>query len=341
MVRPVDQRPAAARPTAVAAPFDPDGLPDPVAAAWAERAAHSVGCRCRLHQRRLFTGLLGAGSAVVAAGFAGWPDVADAREGVDVGGPSRTARLIPAEQLEQAAAQQYRQMMQQASAQRALAPDNHPQVQRLRAIAQRIIPFSEAWNPRARSWRWEVNLIGSPQINAFCMPGGKIAFYFGILDKLQLNDDEVAMIMGHEAAHALREHARERLAKSTLTRGALEIGASLFGLGDIGRMAAGAGEQLLSLRFSRDDESEADLVGLELAARSGYNPQAGVTLWQKMSAASQGAPPQWLSTHPAGATRIRDIEANIPKVAGLYERAQKPVVRFGPPDRRAPTAPQR
>jgi predicted Zn-dependent protease len=262
------------------------------------------------------------------------PASAEAREGVDVGDPSRTARLIPAEQLEQAAAQQYRQMLQEAQSKRALAPDDHPQVQRLRAIAQRIVPFANDWNPRAKNWRWEINLIGSQQINAFCMPGGKIAFYFGILEKLQLNDDEVAMIMGHEAAHALREHAREQMAKGAVTRGALEIGAALLGLGELGRLGAGLGTQLLSLRFGRTDESEADLVGLELAARAGYLPRAGVTLWEKMSAASGGsAPPQWLSTHPKGQNRIRDIEANIPKVAGLFERAPKPAQRFGPPQR--------
>ena len=174
------------------------------------------------------------------------------------------------------------------------------------------------------------------------MPGGKIAFFWGILSKLQLNDDEVAMIMGHEMAHALREHARERMGKSFATRGALEIGAALFGLGDLGRMAAGMGEQLLSLTFSRSDESEADLVGMELAARAGYNPAAGVTLWQKMGAASKGAPPEFLSTHPAGPTRIKDIEANLPKVQPLYARAAKPERRFeAPPPPQATSAARR
>jgi Zn-dependent protease with chaperone function len=315
--------------TSPTAGFDPAGYePDP---ALADR--HRAGCGCRLHGRRLFTRLLGAGGVAAVAGCAGAPGSALAREGVDVGAPSRTAGLVPADQLEQAAAGQYRQMLQEARAKRALAPDDHPQVVRLRTIAQRIIPLSNEWNPRARNWQWEINLIGSQQINAFCMPGGKIAFYWGILEKLQLDDDEVAMIMGHEAAHALREHARERLAKTTLTRGALEIGAALFGLGDLGRMAAGLGEQLVTLRFSREDETEADLVGLELSARSGHDPRAGVSLWQKMSQASGGAPPVWLSTHPSGTDRIRHIEANIPKVAGLYERAAKPQRRFGPPPR--------
>ncbi len=248
-----------------------------------------------------------------------------------MGKNSRFSKLVPAEKVEQAAAQQFVQMQSQARQQRALAPDDHPQLVRLRYIAKRIIPFTYVWNARAKQWKWEVILLGSAQINAFCMPGGKIAFFWGILSKLQLDDDEVAMIMGHEMAHALREHARERMGKSFATRGAIEIGAALFGLGDVGRLAAGMGEQMLSLVFSRDDESEADLVGMELAARAGYNPAAGVTLWQKMGAASKGAPPEFLSTHPSGPTRIKDIQANLPKVEGLYARAEKPGQRFEPP----------
>ena len=129
--------------------------------------------------------------------------------------------------------------------------------------------------------------------------------------------------MGHEIAHALREHARERMVKSTATSIGAGVVSQLLGLGDLGRTVTNYGVQLLNLTFSRSDESEADLVGLELAARAGYDPQAGVTLWQKMSASSKGAPPQWLSTHPAGNTRITDIERNLPRVMPLYERARK------------------
>jgi predicted Zn-dependent protease len=107
---------------------------------------------------------------------------------------------------------------------------------------------------------------------------------------------------------------------------ATNIGASLLtqllGLGQIGQTVTNYGAQLLTLQFSRDNESEADLVGMELAARAGYDPRAGVTLWQKMGAANKGAPPQWLSTHPSGTTRIGDIEANLPKVMPLYERVK-------------------
>ena len=249
-----------------------------------------------------------------------------ARDGVEVGSTSKFAKLVPAGEVENSAQVQYGQMMKQANEKDALAGDDHPQVIRLRAIANKIIPFSYEWNPRAREWKWEVNLLGSTQINAICMPGGKIAFYSGILTKLELTDDEVAMVMGHEIAHALREHARERMGKNMATTGLSRLGGALvsgfFGIdARLTDAVAQQGAQLLSLKFSREDESEADLVGMELAARAGYNPRAGVSLWQKMSAANKGAPPQWLSTHPSGSTRIKEIESNLPKVNPLSERA--------------------
>lgn len=246
-----------------------------------------------------------------------------AREGVDMRGTSAFARLVPAEDVERSAAAQYAQMMQDANSKKALAPKDHPQAIRLRAIAAKIIPFSLEWNDRAKSWKWEVNLIGSNQINAFCMPGGKIAFYSGILDQLKLTDDEVAMIMGHEIAHALREHARERMGKGAATNIGAGVLSQLFGLGQVGQTLTNYGAQLLNLQFGREDESEADLVGLELGARAGYDPRAGITLWQKMATASRGAPPQWLSTHPSGPTRIAEIQANLPRVMPLYEKARQ------------------
>ncbi|MBL8384831.1 MAG: M48 family metallopeptidase [Burkholderiales bacterium] len=244
-----------------------------------------------------------------------------AKEGVSVGKTSAFTKLVPAEQVEKGAAQQYRQMMQQAAQQNALAGPDHPQVQRLRAIAKKILPFAAQWNPRAAQWQWEVNLIGSKQINAFCMPGGKIAFYSGILDGLKLTDDEVAMVMGHEIAHALREHARERMGKSAATNIGANVISSVLGLGNTGNAVLGASANLLTLKFSRDDETEADSVGLELAARAGYDPRAGITLWRKMQQASKGAPPQWFSTHPASDTRVKDIERQLPQVLPLYQRA--------------------
>ena len=293
------------------------GLPTPNLARVARRRRASPAWR------RHAAGVL-AGAALLAL-----PTLA--REGVDVGPRSSFTGLVSAEQVEQAAAQQYRQLEQQAGQKHALAPPDHPQVVRLRAIAQRLIPYTYEWNERARQWKWEVNVIGSKQINAFCMPGGKIAFFYGILDRLKLTDDEVAMVMGHEMAHALREHARERMGKTMATRGAIELGSAILGLGSGGRLFADMGGQLLTLKFGRDDESEADLIGMELAARAGYDPHAGVTLWNKMAAANQNAPAEFLSTHPSGPTRIRDIEANLPKVEPLYARAAKPERRFQPP----------
>ena len=243
------------------------------------------------------------------------------KEGVSVGKTSSFAKLVPVEQVENGAAQQYRQMLQQAAQQKALAPDDHPQVRRLRAIAQKILPHAAKWNPRAEKWKWEVNLIGSKQINAFCMPGGKIAFYNGILDTLKMTDDEVAMVMGHEVAHALREHARERMGKQAATNIGANVLSSVLGLGNAGNAVLGASANLLTLKFSRDDETEADTVGLELAARAGYDPRAGITLWRKMQQANKGAPPQWLSTHPASDNRIKEIERHLPEVMPLYYRA--------------------
>ena len=256
-----------------------------------------------------------------------------AREGVDVGKQSWATRLVPAEQVEQAAQQQYAQMGQEARQKGALLPDNHPQVVRLRTIAKRLIPYSFDWNKRASQWQWEVNVLNSKELNAFCMPGGKIAFYTGILEQLKLTDDEVAMVMGHEIAHALREHARERMGKTSATKLGANLISGLLGLGSTGDALLNMGGQLLTLKFSRENESEADLVGMELAARAGYDPRAGVSLWQKMSAASKGAPPQWLSTHPSGNSRIQEIQASLPKVMPLYDRAAKPSQRFDVPKR--------
>jgi predicted Zn-dependent protease len=121
------------------------------------------------------------------------------------------------------------------------------------------------------------------------------------------------------------------MGKTVATRGAVELGSLLFGLGNAGRLVADMGAQLLTLKFSRDDETEADIVGMDLAARAGYDPAAGVSLWQKMMAANKGAPPQWMSTHPASDTRIKEIQAKLPKVQPLYQKAAKPDHRYAPP----------
>lgn len=271
--------------------------------------------------RNLFTFFLVLLLSVTAT----WAETPAKQGGVQVGEASSLRKLVPAEQLERSAAQQYLQMKQVAAEKRALAPENHPQLQRLRAIANRILPFTSRFNTRASRWQWEVNLIGSSQLNAFCMPGGKIVFYTGIIDKLKLSDDEIAIVMGHEIAHALREHARERIAKTQITHGVASIASELLSgtkYGSLAQLGLQGGANLLTLKFSRDNETEADVVGLDLAARAGFDPRAGISLWQKMGVANKGAPPQWLSTHPAGNNRIQEMERHLPEVMPLYEAAK-------------------
>ncbi len=242
-------------------------------------------------------------------------------EGVKVGPKSRALRFASADEVERTAGVQYEQLKQQSKQQGALAPDDYPPLIRVRKIAERMIPHTMRWNERAKTWRWEVNLVGSKQINAFCMPGGKIAFYTGIIDSLKLTDDEIATVMGHEIAHALREHGREREGKarvaSVVTIGASVL-SSILGYGNLGGQVASQATQLTLLKYGREDESEADLLGMDIAARSGYDPRAGVKLWEKMAAVSKGSPPQWLSTHPSHTKRIDDIKKHLLETMPLF-----------------------
>jgi len=251
--------------------------------------------------------------------------VADTADGAVIARKSRAVGLASAEDVEKSAMAQYAQLIRQAAAQGALAPADHPQTIRLRAIAERLISQSARYNERAANWKWEVNLIGSKQVNAFCMPGGKIAFFSGILTSLQMTDDEVAIVMGHEIAHALQEHGRERVGKMRIAQvGTViaAIGGALLGFGDLGGQVASGAAQLTMLKYGRDDETEADLVGLDLAARAGFDPRAGIVVWQKMAAVAKGQPPQWLSSHPSHGTRIAEITRSLDRSMPLYARAR-------------------
>lgn len=276
------------------------------------------------------------------AGLAhGQPQEAQVQDGIQVR-PMPSYRVLASEEaIEQQARQQYAAMMNEAQQQGALAPADHPQVIRLRAIAKRIIPYATRWNPAASRWNWQVNLLGSEQVNAFCMPGGRIAFFSGILTALKLTDDEVAAIMGHEIAHALREHGREQMVKSAGTALGMRLGGALLSgwLGIDPRMTdtvAQYGTQLLSLKYSRDDEREADLIGLDLAARAGFDPRAGIALWQKMGALNKRTPASWLSTHPGGAERISQMNDHMGVLLPLYARSKGTTVSKLPPYRTTP-----
>jgi len=249
-----------------------------------------------------------------------------AAQSADAGVQVRKPKLmvVPESMVNRTAAQQYMQMKQQAAS-RGLLNRDAAQVQRVRTIAQRLVPHGRRFNAESGNWAWEVNVVDAPAINAFCMPGGKIMVFRGIVEKLQLSDDELAAVIGHEVAHALLQHGRARMSEAVLKNVGVNLAALYFGLGDLGAGALAQAAQLaVSLPYSRGHEIDADLVGLELAARAGYDPRAAVTLWRKMAAAGGSQPPQFLSTHPGHAQRIREIEANLPKVLPLYEQARRP-----------------
>ncbi len=198
-----------------------------------------------------------------------------------------------------------------------------PEWSRVNTIMQRLVPQVAVFRPDAARWPWQLVLINEDTVNAHVMAGGKITVYTGLLRKLRLTDDEIAAVMGHEMAHALREHTREKMSQAAAGNLAIAIGGALLGAGEGAMQVASLGKQLaLDLPFSRGMESEADLYGLELAARAGYDPRAAVTLWQKMAQAG-GNGPGFLSTHPAPADRMAALEAAIPRVMPLYEAARR------------------
>ena len=262
--------------------------------------------------------------ALVLAGPAISADPAPS-EGVDI--KKSRLLLLPKSTVENSSAQQYAQLMRAAAQKNALNNDRM-QVERLRAIARNLIPPSARFNEDSKRWRWEVNLVSSRSVNAFCMPGGKIAFFTGIISALQLTDDEVAVIMGHEIAHALLEHGRARMSEQVLKSVGVTVAAMVFNLGHLSAsVLSQAADLAVSLPFSRQHETEADLVGMELAARAGYDPRAAANVWRKMSKlggqSGNAQPPQFLSTHPGHASRIKDIEASLPRVMPLFEAARR------------------
>lgn len=198
------------------------------------------------------------------------------------------------------------------------------QLTRLRRIMNRIVPQIGIFRPDAQKWKWEVNLIESDLINAYCMPGGKIAFYTGILRTLKLTDDEIAAVMGHEIAHALREHSREKLSQAyaqQIILGGIALTSKKAREGSTMTVLQTLGVVGFQLPNSRDMEAEADIVGLELMARAGYNPEAAVSLWRKMAAQDKTPNIPLLSTHPTDQARITKIQSYLPKVMPLYQQA--------------------
>jgi predicted Zn-dependent protease len=258
----------------------------------------------------------------VAATLAGCQTVQTTRGGeVGIDRPQRMSTLVPAAEVDAAARDQYAQIIAEAKKKGALNRDP-AMVERVRRIAQRLIPHTAVFRDDAPGWKWEINVLQTDDVNAWCMPGGKIAVYSGLIAKLAITDDELAAVMGHEIAHALREHARERMSRQAVTGGILTAFEILTGVqfGDLGQTLA---QSMFVLPNSRENEQEADRIGVELAARAGYDPRAAVSLWNKMAGLGGGQPPQWLSTHPSHESRVRDLQFYSQRVLPLYERAHK------------------
>jgi predicted Zn-dependent protease len=228
-------------------------------------------------------------------------------------------------QVNAVARQQYLQVTQAAGKKGALNRDP-TQTERVRRIAQRLIPHTAVFRDDAVRWQWQVNVLTSDEVNAWCMPGGKIAVYTGLIEQLELTDDELAALMGHEIAHALREHTREQMGRQQATAAGTAVGKAVLEIFTgvrLGQLGDTFAQVMFVLPNSREQEQEADRIGVELAARAGYDPRAAVSLWQKMAASGGGQPPQWLSTHPSHETRIRDLQDYAQRVLPLYVKAEK------------------
>jgi len=239
-----------------------------------------------------------------------------------VGIDRKQSMLLSSEEVNQGAAKAYAQVLAEAGKKDQVNQDA-ALVERVRRISRRLIPQTGVFRADAPGWKWEVNVISSKELNAWCMPGGKIAFYTGLIEKLKLSDDEIAAVMGHEIAHALREHGRERASQAMAQGIALSIIGAMTGVSRGGMDLTQIVLQVtLTLPNSREHETEADRIGVELAARGGYDPRAAVGVWQKMAASADGAPPEILSTHPAPATRIADLKVYSARVMPLYEQAR-------------------
>ena len=240
---------------------------------------------------------------------------------VGVGREQSMFMLLSETEVNQMAAQAYTEQLTEAKSSKLLNTDQ-AMVARLQKIADRLVVQVGTFRPDASGWKWEVNLLQKDELNAYCMPGGKIMFYSGIIKQLNLSDAEIAAIMGHEMAHALREHGREAMSRAYAVNFGLMAVSTAAGLGQSEMdLAKKVTDVALTLPNSRTAEAEADLIGLELMARAGYNPRAAITLWQKMSQEGGQKPPEFLSTHPATTTRIDGLEYNIPKVEPFYRAA--------------------
>ena len=258
----------------------------------------------------------------VCAAFSAGCETVDTTKAGAVGVERQQRMAVSSEEVNAGSEKAYSQMMAQAK-QKGVLDKDPAQVARIKTIVGRLIPATAAFRDDAPKWPWEAHVITLDEVNAWCMPHGKMAIYTGLMNKLQATDDELAAVMGHEIAHALREHSREQMSQQALIQTGIGLGGALLGIGDMGQSLAGmVANVTLELPKSRTAEKEADDIGVELAARAGYNPQAAISLWQKMEKLASSQPPKWLSTHPPHADRIADLQAQAQKVMPLYQQAK-------------------
>ncbi|GHA66937.1 lipoprotein [Formosimonas limnophila] len=241
-------------------------------------------------------------------------------------GVTRQQKFSVSEQeMNAIAANEYKKMLNTARSAKALNNDA-ALAARVKRISNRLITQVPKLRPSAANWAWEVNVFDADELNAGCYPGGKIFVYSGLVNKLKLTDDELAQVIGHEISHALREHSREQYSREQnvgVGVAILDIAGQLAGYQGVGNVAGQAAELGLNLPFSREHETEADLVGIELAARAGYNPDAAASLWKKMMNTDGNGPPQFLSTHPSPTNRQATLQQAATQVQSLYDAARK------------------
>lgn len=230
--------------------------------------------------------------------------------------------LLPSPLLEQLTGNEYAQIVQAAADSNLLLPANQPRVKRLRAIVAKLAPYSVKWNDRVKNWAWDVNAIRSRDIRLTCLPGGKVLVYGGLLDRLRLNDDELGVLLAHGIAHALREHARSNFSATSQTSLRAATLPPLFGVGDPLPQALNLGERLQALHYDPTDETEADVIGGDIAARAGFDPRAAITLWDKLAVATRANKATgFIYTHPYSTARRQDLLNRLPDLMPLYAKA--------------------
>ena len=222
-------------------------------------------------------------------------------------------------------AQSFAQLTQEARAKNQLDTRSST-YQRINTVFQRLKPYADQMNQTGQRFDWKLAVLKSDTVNAYVAPGGKVVFYTGIVNKLNLTNDEIAAVMGHEMTHALEEHSKSKIGAQALTNLAIGIGTSYAGanIGEAGNAAISLGSQIgIGLPYSRNLESRADYGGLMLMAKAGFNPNAAITLWEKMNRLDGAGNGSFLSTHPSNSQRIGDMRKNLPTALATYNNRRK------------------